>query len=339
VKVSTKFPGGDLVLSYLSRGQYFGELALLSNQPHEESYKALDHVEIVRFDKEEFEYMIARFPDVGQKLRQTARRRAAMKPSAVPSTIELRLNNLLEQGLMDAQNVLMIDLDSCTRCDECVHACAEAHDGVTRLIRDGLRFDNFLVATSCRQCTDPMCMIGCPVGSIRRRDSLEVVIEDWCIGCDKCAKGCPYGNISMHEFDITKLPKVYEGQKVIEKELPGGRKKAVVRKATTCDLCLDLPEPSCVYACPHNAAIRGNPSDIIKQRVAAGKPSGSGHTSFIPLATLAGLSAKDAPAEQPKKKWFSFPWGRKPQRPAGQEQTVPEDQGAGKEPRWRRGLK
>ena len=75
-------------------------------------------------------------------------------------------------------------------------ACADAHDGVTRLIREGLRFDKYLVATSCRQCRDPLCMVGCPVGSIRRRNSLEVIIEDWCIGCGLCAKNCPYGNIT-----------------------------------------------------------------------------------------------------------------------------------------------
>ena len=92
---------------------------------------------------------------------------------------------------MEAQSLLLLDLDTCTRCDACVTACADAHDGVTRLVREGLRFDHYLVATSCRQCLDPLCMVGCPVGSIRRRNSLEVIIEDWCIGCGLCAENCP----------------------------------------------------------------------------------------------------------------------------------------------------
>ena len=104
---------------------------------------------------------------------------------------------------MEAQSLLVLDLEKCTRCDECVRACADAHDGVTRLIREGLRFDKYLVATSCRQCRDPLCMVGCPVGSIRRRDSLEIIIEDWCIGCGLCAKNCPYGNINLHPFEVT----------------------------------------------------------------------------------------------------------------------------------------
>jgi Fe-S-cluster-containing hydrogenase component 2 len=91
-------------------------------------------------------------------------------------------------------------------------------------------------------------MIGCPVGSIRRRNSLETVIEDWCIGCGLCARNCPFGNITMTDLPAT------------------GTHKAVVttRKATACDLCADLPEPSCVYACPHDAAKRVEPNRFFK---------------------------------------------------------------------------
>ena len=100
------------------------------------------------------------------------------------------IDSQVAQGLMQAQSLLVLDLDRCTRCDLCVQACGTAHDGVTRLVREGLRFDHYLVATSCRQCRDPLCMVGCPVGSIRRRETLEIQIEDWCIGCGVCAENC-----------------------------------------------------------------------------------------------------------------------------------------------------
>ena len=159
------------------------------------------------------------------------------------------LDSFLAQGLMEAQSLLLLDLNSCTRCDACVRACADAHDGITRLVREGLRFDHYLVATSCRQCLDPLCMVGCPVGSIRRRNSLEVIIEDWCIGCGLCAENCPYGNINLHPFNVT----------VDDPERPGRKKAVVKQKATSCDLCKDFAEPSCVYACPHDAAHRVDP--------------------------------------------------------------------------------
>jgi len=33
----------------------------------------------------------------------------------------------------------------------------------------------------------------------------------------------------------------------------------VKQKATSCDLCSDFAEPSCVFACPHDAAHRVDP--------------------------------------------------------------------------------
>ena len=120
----------------------------------------------------------------------------------------------------------------------------------------------FLVATSCRQCHDPLCMVGCPVGSIRRRNSLEIIIEDWCIGCGLCANNCPYGNINMQPFNVMTDDPAHPGRKVAE----------VKTKATSCNLCLDHDEPNCVYACPHDAAHRVNPREFFSKLVQVQDP-------------------------------------------------------------------
>ena len=131
---------------------------------------------------------------------------------------------------MNAQSLLVLDLVKCTRCDECTKACADTHQGVTRLIREGLRFDKFLVASSCRSCLDPYCMVGCPVGSIRRRESREIIIEDWCIGCGLCAENCPYGNINMVEqHDKAKKADVQEGDHLRPVHQPGPQPRAELR--------------------------------------------------------------------------------------------------------------
>ena len=152
----------------------------------------------------------------------------------------------------------MLDLEACTRCDECTKACSDTHGGVTRLIREGLHFDRFLVASSCRSCLDPYCLVGCPVDAIHRQPrkdkdqtALEIVIDDSkCIGCGQCAKNCPYGNINMHD-----VPGWLE-----DPNRPGRQIAVKQQKATTCDLCRekvpDTEDPSCVHACPHNAAFR-----------------------------------------------------------------------------------
>jgi CRP-like cAMP-binding protein/Fe-S-cluster-containing dehydrogenase component len=249
VKISESYPGGELVLAYLSRGDYFGEIGLLGGGVRTATCTALDHVEIVRISGDDFRQMVERFPTVRQGLEKVAAERHASNQQRLQMVHSVPIDQFLSQGLMEAQSLLILDLQNCTRCDACVNACADAHDGVTRLVREGLRFDHYLVATSCRQCRDPLCMVGCPVGSIRRRNSLEVIIEDWCVGCGLCARNCPYGNINLHPFEVI----------ADDPERPGRKRAVIKQKATSCDLCTHLQEPSCVYACPHDAAHRVDP--------------------------------------------------------------------------------
>jgi len=265
VKVSQQMDGEDLVLAYLPRGGYFGEMGLLQGGVRTATCVALDHVEVVRILAPDFHEMLDRFPEVRAHIIHTAEQRERENQlhhrRRNVQTDNTPLHQFLEQGLMDAQSLLVLDLEKCTRCDQCVKACADAHDGVTRLLRDGVRFENYLVATSCRQCRDPRCMIGCPVGSIRRRNSLEVIIEDWCVGCGLCASNCPYGNITVHEFDHDGNASALQSVQLDKDSSNSGK----VRKATSCDLCHDLAEPSCVYACPHDAAHRVKPNEFFAQ--------------------------------------------------------------------------
>ena len=272
VKVTENYPGGELVLGYLSKGNYFGEIGLLGAGKRTATCSALDHVEVVRITAADFTAMIEEFPEIRAQLTLEARERVQENETRYKRVSTVPVDRFLEQGLMEAQSLLVLDLSKCTRCDQCVKACADSHEGVTRLIRDGVRFENFLIATSCRQCRDPLCMVGCPVGAIRRKNSLEVIIEDWCIGCGLCANNCPYGNINIHEF----LKPLDEPERELnEKGEVFVRKAQVVRKATSCNLCHDQPEPNCVYACPHDAAHRVSPAEFFE---AMGKTSEFGES-------------------------------------------------------------
>ena len=235
VKVSQARPGGEQVLNYVGPGGYIGEIGVLSDLPElrdlapagvrTATCTALDHVDLVRITPDDFRAILEQSPAMREALIAEARDRLESNRRDLEDVRETSLDDFLDQGLMNAQSLLVLDLTKCTRCDECTKACADTHQGVTRLIREGLRFDKFLVASSCRSCLDPYCMVGCPVGSIRRRSSREIIIEDWCIGCGLCAENCPYGNINMVE----------QHDKA---------KKADVKKATTCDLCSSLgPQP------------------------------------------------------------------------------------------------
>jgi len=268
VKVAQSHMGSEHVLNYLGPGGFFGEIGLLSDLPEVQAHgvnaarrnatcSSLDHVDLVKISADAFQEVLREFPDVRRQIIDSAIDRLRENAATLNQIENLPLADFLSQGLMNAQSLLVLDLEKCTRCDECTKACADTHDGVTRLIREGLRFDKFLVASSCRSCLDPYCMVGCPVNSIRRLQSREIIIEDWCIGCGKCAENCPYGNINMHS-----LPE----KKVADPAHPGQKIAVVQQKATMCDLCRDVDgQPSCVYACPHDAAHRMSGAELLEE--------------------------------------------------------------------------
>ena len=276
VKVSQNYGRGERVLNYLGPGHSFGEIGLLADFDHENvpgarrtrtaTCSALDHVELIRVSSEVFDELITRSPSLRQSMEAKAKELLARDRKTNRHLNSIASQDYLEQGLYMAQSLLVLDLERCTRCDECTKACSDTHDGVTRLIRDGLRFDKYLIASSCRSCMDPYCLVGCPVDAIHRSGkSLEIEIEDYCIGCGLCASNCPYGNINMHGFpkmelnDKGKLKKVYDH--VDGKKLP-----VVQQRATTCDLCTSVDgKPSCVYACPHDAAHRMTGAELLKR--------------------------------------------------------------------------
>ncbi len=220
--------GPEAVLAYLGRGEFIGEMGLLASQPRtatciayvhprpaeagqaaEKWRRETEQVELVRLPAKAFQELMEAAPTIRAKMEQVvaARREQGEQRVRVPvwdeGTTELLSGRAEELGLIQGQKLMLIDLDRCTRCDECVQACVNTHgDGRTRLFLDGPRFGKYLVPTTCRACLDPVCMIGCPVGSIHRGDNRQIVIEDWCIGCELCARNCPYGSIQMHDVGV-----------------------------------------------------------------------------------------------------------------------------------------
>lgn len=228
---------------------------------------ALDHVELARVDRATFLEMIRLFPALLWKLVEVSLTRLRERDKQP-------MRAFIEQGLFQAQSLLALDLTRCTRCDECTKACINQHGTashghpITRLLREGLRFGDHLVASSCRSCRDAYCMIGCPVDAIHRGKHQQIVIEDHCIGCGLCARNCPYGNITMQE-NLNDFISMAGGS-------DSSWSKTIARpKAAVCDLCdaeghLDHPMPRCVYACPHDAAHRYTGEQLLRLVTGAG---------------------------------------------------------------------
>jgi Fe-S-cluster-containing dehydrogenase component len=158
------------------------------------------------------------------------------------------LDFLADHRFLNGTQTMLIDLDRCTRCDDCVRACAATHDNNPRFIRQGPQFDNIMVANACMHCIDPVCMIGCPTGAIGRdADTGMIRINDTtCIGCSTCANSCPYEAIRMVEIRDP------SGEYLVDTAT-----QQPIQKATKCDFCAgQLTGPACQNACPHDALIR-----------------------------------------------------------------------------------
>jgi len=204
------------VIAYCSRGDVIGEIGLVYGRPRIATCIAYDHpdskfgeVEVVRISAELFRDVVRKSPALKRALEETAREhrddaRAKLGQAPGDRRRPLVMTERFEDlGLFQGQHLMLIDLDRCTRCDECVRACVNSHDDErSRLFLDGPRIGKYLVPATCRQCKDPVCLIGCPVGSIHKGSTGQIVIEDWCIGCSRCAENCPYDAIQMHDLGL-----------------------------------------------------------------------------------------------------------------------------------------
>jgi CRP-like cAMP-binding protein/Fe-S-cluster-containing dehydrogenase component len=268
VKVEMEQGGQSVILRYMAQSHSFGEIGLLL-EPFKRSTTctALDDVEMIKISKGDFDDVMGEYPGVREQLVRLAKSYSnkpmvstekAISPEAQAHR-EAILGDFFMQQIYQGQSLLVLDLERCTRCDECVKACGQTHNQITRLTRDGLRFDKYLVTTSCRSCHDPKCLTHCPVDAIHRKEGLPIIIESYCVGCHACEENCPYGNITVH--DDVHVVDLMTGQ------------EGIGRRAMVCDLdnCLgEVEEPSCVYACPHNAAERID-GDKLFERYFAGR--------------------------------------------------------------------
>jgi len=282
--VEKEIAGKPVFLSYLPAGSYVGEMALIDGGARTATVRAAIKSEVIRLPGEAFARLIARKPDLLRKARADMADRRS-----VNSFIESRKDGysgsvdmysetaqfLVDNGIGEATDVLLIDETMCVGCDNCEKACADSHDGLSRLDREaGRTYAHLHVPTSCRHCEHPHCMSDCPPDAIKRGADGEVSINESCIGCGNCVRNCPYGVIRMESTPPPK-PSLLSWLLLGKGPGPGEPPKAwrkknaaegddKAKKAIKCDMCFGLEGgPACVRACPTGAALRVSPEGFL----------------------------------------------------------------------------
>ncbi len=283
-RLSQQYGASHRTTAYLGKGHVYGleELAFnalrpldSAHQPLQRSLRAVGFLDVLMIPAETFvEYILphvrrSELPSAAAELMIGAdsvqgtgdnERRQGDRTNqislhadhTVPTGQQFQSTELLEfivqNRLNNGRQAMVIDLHRCTRCDDCVKACAATHDGNPRFARQGFIHNRLQFAQACMQCDDPVCMIGCPTGAIVRDEPTGVVEihESICVGCGTCANACPYENIRMAE--------VFDTQGRAYRDVQTGKP---ISKATKCDMCNSQPTgPACAAACPHDALVR-----------------------------------------------------------------------------------
>ena len=257
-----------VVLAYAPAGQYVGEMALVSDLLRTATVRAAVATETVRVDGETFKALLEERPEIRERVAQVYQDRLTSSVQARRHPPDNVISFLLQQGVGEATDVLLIDESLCVRCDQCEKACSDTHGNVSRLDREaGATYQQLHVPTSCRHCEHPHCMKDCPPDAIRRSAGGEVFITDSCIGCGNCERNCPYGVIQMGVVSPDR-PSLWRWMLFGGGKEPGLFEPAIqdknAKKAVKCDMCKDLPGgPACVRACPTGAALRVSPEQFM----------------------------------------------------------------------------
>jgi carbon-monoxide dehydrogenase iron sulfur subunit len=124
-----------------------------------------------------------------------------------------------------------VDPSKCIGCGICEYACTtEKGEGNWNPIRSRIRVVRmapvFNFALTCRGCVDARCVKACPERAITQSEinSLLIIDDQKCKGCDWCVQACPHGGITIH---------------------------AETGKAIACNLCEG--DPQCIKVCPEEA--------------------------------------------------------------------------------------
>lgn len=231
-----------------------------------------------------------------EQITQELRDERKLGPSATEGALEDQATPYAlteENGRVTRKWAMVIDLDRCTGCHACEHACYaennvpfvgphQEHDGRTMT---WIRVERYwegsypnvkarFMPIPCQQCDNAPCEPVCPVYATYHNDEgLNAMVYNRCLGTRYCANNCPYSVRRFNWFE-------HMWEEPLNQQLNPDvtvREKGVMEKCTFCvqrirraeeradaegrDLTPDEFTTACAQACPPKAITFGNVKD------------------------------------------------------------------------------
>ena len=266
VNLTRALDGEEVPYRLVTAGDYVGGWGAVADSGRAATARVRAETSTIEIPGEDFLLLLQRYPELRRDVFGKILTHHVGGMETTQQTGEV-IACLMEHGVGEGTDVLLIDESICIRCDNCEKACADTHGGISRLDREaGPTIASIHLPTTCRHCVQPHCMNECPPNAIHRAPNGEVFIDDTCIGCGNCVSNCPYDviHLASDQGNVNK-PSLWARLLFgFDEAALGGTAGGGHKKAVKCDMCKDLSGgPACVSACPTGAAFRGNPEHML----------------------------------------------------------------------------
>ncbi|MEO1160990.1 MAG: hypothetical protein AAFW74_11135, partial [Pseudomonadota bacterium] len=146
-RVTEKTHDNEFSVGFLESGSVFGLTEIeeglhFGSHPHaERGLRSVGYTDLIRIP----EHIVGKFMLPGLKRRGIG---VAPVPGQISHADLSLLDFVVDNRFINATNAMVIDTTRCVGCDDCVRACAAAHDGIPRFVRTGRTHANLIVTSA-----------------------------------------------------------------------------------------------------------------------------------------------------------------------------------------------